>query len=117
MCGASFGAWATTPYREVACHGNQCCALRETDDLVHCWGTYSTPLPGPFETLGVGNSNGCGVNGAGVVSCWGDNTYGQSTPPPGTFASLSGGEYHMCGLTTDGAAICWGRNDQGQCDP
>ena len=66
------------------------------------------------------------MTAAGVVMCWGDNSYGQlgagddffedaPTPVTGlTFSSVSAGSYHTCGITTTGLAFCWGDNSFGE---
>jgi serine/threonine protein kinase, bacterial len=60
----------------------------------------------------------CAIETGGALSCWGDDSEGQSSPPDGTFRSLSSGPAHACAVRNDdGAAICWGRGDDGQTNP
>jgi hypothetical protein len=47
----------------------------------------------------------------GQMSCWGDNTFGQSTPPGGIFASVSVGGELSCGARLDGTVSCWGSEE------
>ena len=67
------------------------------------------------------------VDGAGKVSTWGDNTYGQlgdgSTtdhltpkliPSLTGVQQLEGGREHVLGLTMTGAVLAWGWNKHGQ---
>ena len=67
------------------------------------------------------------VDGAGQVSTWGDNTYGQlgdgSTtdhltpkliPSLSGVQQLEGGREHVLALTTTGAVLAWGWNKHGQ---
>jgi alpha-tubulin suppressor-like RCC1 family protein len=44
----------------------------------------------------------------GKVTCWGDNSFGQTTPPNQTFAQLSAGDLHTCALSVGGQLWCWG---------
>jgi alpha-tubulin suppressor-like RCC1 family protein len=113
--------------------------------LVQCWGdnrfgqigngSFGTSNVPPTAVLGVsgvtqvvlGAQHGCALTGAGTVSCWGDNTYGQlgdgtlaSRAAAGQVPSLSGvvalsaGDVHTCALLTDQTVQCWGNNDYGQ---
>jgi alpha-tubulin suppressor-like RCC1 family protein len=67
------------------------------------------------------------VDGAGQISTWGDNTYGQlgdgSTtdhltpkliPSLSGVQQLEGGREHVLALTTTGAVLAWGWNKHGQ---
>lgn len=76
---------------------------------------------------GLFNGHTCGLTGAGVAYCWGENDAGQvgdgttSTrllPVPVatelTFTALSAGFKHTCGITSDQDIYCWGRNFFGQ---
>lgn len=72
----------------------------------------------------AGATHSCALND-GVVSCWGDNTYGQlgtgsydpSASPkpvvglPAGVEALSLGDHHSCALTNGGEVWCWGRDD------
>ena len=75
----------------------------------------------PSETwvdLSVGDTHVCGLNTAGTVICWGDNTLGQSTPPVNeTFTHVEVAVFHSCGLTDDGRVLCWGDDASGQLTP
>ncbi len=79
----------------------------------------------------VGMNHGCALDNAGIMSCWGDNFYGQSgslsTAPHRAVKvaalSTSGapkvvdmalGENHTCALLANNEVKCWGRNDHGQ---
>jgi len=71
--------------------------------------------------------NGCAIDGAGAISCWGPGVWGELGD--GTFAYraepapiLGGGIYkdvstsgaHVCAVTTAGDVDCWGWNSRGQ---
>jgi len=118
-----------------------------TGGSVSCWGgnssgqlgdgTYvSRAAPSGVVGLGsgavtvtAGDSHTCAVTGAGALSCWGYNYYGQvgdgtteayRRSPVAVSGLGSGvveaaaGAYHTCALTTGGALQCWGRNQYGQ---
>jgi hypothetical protein len=96
------------------------------------WGTYhyvpTVVQPGPFTTMGPGQSFGCGVDAAGAVFCWGANDYsvlGSTSAGDGSrepvavdgghvFTTLSVGPWKTCGVRADGVGICWGRNMAGE---
>ncbi len=61
-----------------------------------------------FVSISAGPLHTCGVKSDSSVSCWGNNTFGQSTPPVGKFASVHAGWHHTCGVKTDGSVVCWG---------
>jgi alpha-tubulin suppressor-like RCC1 family protein len=54
---------------------------------------------------------------SGVLSCWGDNSFGQTNVPSGIFKDVAAGSRHSCALTLGGQAACWGDNSQGQSTP
>jgi alpha-tubulin suppressor-like RCC1 family protein len=94
------------------------------------------------EALGVGSSHACALlldwTAAPVLSCWGDNTYGQlGVGPVGTDGApttlpffgtaamrlplrLAVGGFHTCAIASattaapEGELYCWGRNTYGQ---
>lgn len=78
-------------------------------------------------SVSIGGDHSCGLTGAGVAYCWGDNSSGQlgdgstttrSTPVAVSgglaFSAIVAGAAHTCGLTNAGARYCWGSNDSGQ---
>lgn len=84
-------------------------------------------LPGIADAkqISVGSTHACVLRAGGVLSCWGDNTFGQlgngtfestETPVPvslGPVLAVSAGDSATCALTKDGVH-CWGRADPGQ---
>ena len=73
-------------------------------------------------TAGYGHT--CARHEGGIVSCWGDNSFGQvgegaprttSVSQPSTVRSVdsavdvAAGTYHTCAAGDDGAVHCWGR--------
>ena len=92
------------------------------------WFTGSTTGPnGPCcgddiyhakSNLSAGRVHSCAVEGDGSVSCWGDNSWGQSSPPALTNAiAVSSEEYFSCALLNDGSVSCWGSNTHGESSP
>ena len=139
----------STGFASVSVGDSLTCAVT-TDAGAECWGanqigqigngtisSNATPIPSRvfgtanFTSITVGGRHACGLSGAGIAYCWGDDSFGQlgdarfvnSTTPipvvtsaqtPLLFASLSAGYMHTCGLTAAGAAFCWGDNSRGQ---
>jgi alpha-tubulin suppressor-like RCC1 family protein len=111
-----------------------------TDSTGYCWGrnsegqlgdsTTNTSLT-PREVQGGhnwrvirgGDGGSCGLDGAGIVWCWGWD-YGFADPPYTSYptqvlglpalVSLSVGGNYACGLTAAGAAWCWGSDYEGE---
>ena len=97
--------------------------------------TYS---PLPVRVVGItdatavttGRVHSCAVHRTGVISCWGDTSYGQlgngqseyiydSSMPLEVVGitdatAIATGERHSCALHESGTISCWGRNDDGQ---
>ena len=67
-----------------------------------------------FVSVAAGDNHSCGVTVAGVVRCWGYNTFGELNVPDGTFASVSAGFLYSCGVRTDSTVVCWGDDYFGQ---
>jgi hypothetical protein len=51
------------------------------------------------------------------VTCWGDDSSGQSTPPGDEFQGVSVGSVHSCGLDSGGLLACWGDDTFGRSTP
>lgn len=90
-----------------------------------------TLVTGPSWTdMGVGSGTNCVFGAPGLVSCWGQNFYGELgsgdtrlgsatvVPVVGghSFRAIapSDGFLTTCGLRTDSVAYCWGANTVGQ---
>jgi alpha-tubulin suppressor-like RCC1 family protein len=109
---------------DVANHGNTCalasdCALQP----VVASGAALTGI----QSVAVGGSHTCVVNGAGEVWCWGLGSNGQlghgqdaSSPTPVQATGISNVSYvaagtnHTCALVQGGTVYCWGQNAYGQ---
>lgn len=118
------------------------CVLR-ADSSLWCWGyggsgalgtgTLANSLVpvrvGTADRVSLGGTafTACLLDVNGVMSCFGDNSKGQTatgltdtnvtTPTPArlvTVASVTTGANNGCALTADGALWCWGENDSGQ---
>ncbi|MEM6997067.1 MAG: hypothetical protein AAF721_41570 [Myxococcota bacterium] len=139
--------------RSLAVGADHACAVFEADDVqsVRCWGSNSlgqtgllldsqVPFPhtaagglagGQYVGVAAGAAHGCVIAADGSLSCWGDNTYGQSdwqlpswpegpngvAPPFGAapaIVDLTAGDKHTCALRADGTVDCWGCNEFGQ---
>ena len=69
---------------------------------------------GHLYTSGSREYHSCALAGSGDVTCWGDNTFGQTNVPSGvSFSNISAGVSHTCG-GTGGELLCWGASSQGQ---
>ncbi|MCH7718968.1 MAG: hypothetical protein IIB21_05810, partial [Chloroflexi bacterium] len=87
----------------------------------------ANPLTG-VASIAAGGSHTCALTTAGVLKCWGINTFGRLgegtiggiRPTPVDVVGLTGvasiaaGGSHTCALTTAGGAKCWGSNSNGQ---
>ena len=78
----------------------------------------------------MGPEHACALLDDGSVSCWGDDTAGQtgaapagavaSSPAPvhvdlaGSAVAMTTGGRHNCALLESGAVQCWGSNERGQ---
>ncbi len=128
------------------------CIITSVDYKVYCWGesgsgqvsqatagVVTTPVDLPFlksfdvtdiimeARSGSGTPFGC-AKIAGVLNCWGNNTYSQLavgnttsvyTAKQTAILPLNVTEYslglsHGCALLTDGTIYCWGRNNLNQ---
>jgi alpha-tubulin suppressor-like RCC1 family protein len=80
-----------------------------------------------FAQIAAGGWHTCGLDAAGQLWCWGDNSYSQfgdggtaSSLLPRRidglplFAQITAGGAHTCGITAAGAVHCWGANTYGQ---
>ena len=127
----------------LAAGGNHTCAMAKAG-VVKCWGDNGSGeigdgtrkdrlapvqvkqlVAGSVIALAAGASQSCALTKAGVLKCWGDNTYGEVgdgtktnrlTPVTITshVAALSAGAAHTCALTEAGGLMCWGGNWAGQ---
>ncbi|MES2180247.1 MAG: hypothetical protein V4550_20505 [Gemmatimonadota bacterium] len=62
-----------------------------------------------LEQLAVGGAQGCGLDSAGAVYCWGNNQNAGSTPTlfatGGTFDSIYVALNHTCGFRAGAALV------------
>lgn len=117
------------------------CALSGTD--LYCWGRNTQGqlglgagapeqlrVPtlvqeGSFQRVVVGPVNGCALDEAGALYCWGGNSSGQLGTGDGMdalvptlidgrrFVDVDIDTFHACAITR-GELYCWGRNAEGQ---
>jgi len=83
------------------------------------WGMgRGTTLPGSgWRDLAAGSEHVCAIDGAGQVSCWGENSFGVLDAPEGQFRQIEGGNTHSCAIDGAGEVSCWGWAVQGQTSP
>jgi alpha-tubulin suppressor-like RCC1 family protein len=82
--------------------------------------------PAPVTALAVGGEHACGVTIAGTVTCWGNNSFGQTGRPvtleqgalsvPGLsgVTAIAAGSFSTCALLKNQTVKCWGDNRYGQ---
>jgi alpha-tubulin suppressor-like RCC1 family protein len=82
--------------------------------------------PTPINALAVGGEHACGVTIAGTVTCWGNNSFGQTGRPvtleqgalsvPGLsgVTAITAGSFSTCALLENQTVKCWGDNQYGQ---
>lgn len=108
--------------------GNETC-VRRTDKTIVCGDeTGLGPVEGLFDgavftSLAIGGNHMCGIDGDGMVACWGGNeTHEVSPDPPGEITqpyvvmsgdSVVAGVDHTC-ATANRTVKCWGDNSMGQ---
>jgi alpha-tubulin suppressor-like RCC1 family protein/Flp pilus assembly protein TadD len=96
-------------------------SLRSNDEPVEVYGDLR------FKSIASGAAHTCGLDGEGVLYCWGGNWNGQLGQRPGVslytpskvpgnvrFQSVSCGLDSTCAIAEDGKAYCWGGNEDGQ---
>ncbi len=104
------------------------CAV--TKDGTQCWEGANAPKPVADLPAGItkvaGRNHLCALDATGVVSCWGENNFGQlggsgNASKPGKVEGLTKkavdiavGHAFSCAALEDGSAACWGYNQRGQ---
>lgn len=123
---------------------NTCAVTRS--GAVQCWGrrdrgqlgdgvgirngepTIVTGLNTRMSMISAGGLHSCGLSRDGVVSCWGNNEFGQlgdgTTIRHGDptvvqdmgegVRHVAAGMLHTCAVSATGSVRCWGQNDSGQ---
>lgn len=91
-------------YVQVATDGGRTCAIDDRGALTCCGRKAAgTPPKKPLRQIALAHDFACGLDDAGLASCWGTVT----TAPKGAFSKLATGEYGVCGLRRDGTVECW----------
>ena len=73
-----------------------------------------TSVASGWQQVSAGRFHSCAVSGAGTLTCWGSNTYGQANAPAGSYRQVDAGAFHTCAVSQAGAVSCWGSNTYGQ---
>ena len=105
--------------RAVSAAAREACGLLTDDSSVLCVDEFfeTNQIYGEFTAITSGGDHHCGLRTNGTVTCWGDNSNGQTEAPAGRFRVVSAGGDHSCGLRSDGTVTCWGDNRWGQASP
>ena len=127
----------------TTCHCGSC-ARPDTDCVgliryVEADGSDGDCVPMPSR-LALGQQSSCVLWSNGLVSCWGDDCYGElgdgeggdcsdgpkfsvvptlvressGGPPFGGVIALSAGVHQVCAVRLDGSVWCWGSNEHGK---
>lgn len=113
---------------DLQCWGDNMDGQLLTGDMVNrAMPTRAGTVVGPFDLLDGATlgDHTCALRPSAVVSCAGQNDYGQlglgdNVNHPalgawtGTYRALSAGHHFTCAIRTDGALLCTGRNEMGQ---
>src|ERR1019366_58442 len=131
-CGTSCTTCAqpATSHGQSSCLDGVCqfeCALGyERCGTQGCCGNMTR---GDIAEIAVGGESSCAVTTAGLVWCWGDDSYGalgdgntagtsvmpvQGVNLPPTAQHVALGGHHTCALLGGGRVACWGGDRQGQ---
>jgi hypothetical protein len=108
------------PFTKVSVGYGGGCAI-ETGGSLFCFdysfgSYYLSPPTGTYAAVAAGGDFACAIGTDQEISCWGDNTYGQTDPPDGRYVAISAGSYFACALSTADTVSCWGSNSSGQTD-
>jgi CSLREA domain-containing protein len=101
----------------AASHG---CGVH-TSGIPACWGNPSVAvIPGDVGTVQAISTTAAGSYGAdtcairidSTLTCWGDNSAGQTSIPAGlgTVTSVATSNFETCAVKTDSTLACWGSN-------
>ncbi|WP_419847194.1 hypothetical protein [Candidatus Poriferisocius sp.] len=120
-------------FTAIAAGGYHSCAIK-TDQAIKCWfpdhfyednsdfDQGQAEAPGgeyaaiAATAIAAGTSHSCAIATDNTITCWGDNTYGQTDAPDGQHAAIAAGTSHSCAIATDNTITCWGDNTYGQTD-
>ncbi len=135
---------------QLAVGGAHNCVLLD-DGTIRCWGlgqhgrlghadsedvgddevpadVGKVPMPASAVELALGQKHSCALLEGGVVSCWGDNSFGQlgaglqadpiqrndAVDVGGPVTAIAAGDYHTCALLDSGEVVCWGLGSFGR---
>jgi len=112
-----------TLFGQVSAGALRSCGLRKDHASISCWddaGFQTVVKTGNFVEIGTGTANGCAIDNAGSISCWGPNSVDEPTSLAqlGPFSRVTSGDGYVCALRTmNKVAVCWGKDDVGQAEP
>jgi alpha-tubulin suppressor-like RCC1 family protein len=77
----------------------------------------AVPSTVTYTQVSASWTHSCAVGTGGGVTCWGDNSFGQSAVPAAAqsgVTQVSTGPMHTCAVGSGGAVLCWGNDSYGQ---
>jgi len=102
-----------------------------TEHEFRCWGNLSdlfgqagsqapVRLAAPYgslQSVATSGSEGCGLDVAGALYCWGFGSPYAAVAPDLRFSQVVVGQAHRCALATGGTLYCWGATDYSGVNP
>jgi alpha-tubulin suppressor-like RCC1 family protein len=70
-------------------------------------------VPSGVVAIAAGGDHTCALTAAGAVSCWGDNTSGESQSVAAGVTAIAAGDDYTCAITSGGGVECWGNDSSG----
>ena len=97
--------------RELSCGGLQCCAIRDSDMTLVCWGQpehSAAPPQAAALKVSCGHSHCCAVVALnGTIACWGNPDIPAAPANLSSATYISCGDHGCCALRA-GQPVCWG---------
>ncbi|MDH5731750.1 MAG: RCC1 domain-containing protein, partial [Gammaproteobacteria bacterium] len=105
------------PHELISDYGRNGCGIHQQELI--CWGKFfgeqQPKIEHPIQ-VSVGSEHACVLHKDGV-SCWGNNTWGQTDVPAlKNPIQVKAGARHSCALER-GKVVCWGESNQAKVPP